>query len=372
MVRTFIESNNIISPLGWDTPGNMEAIISGRGGIRTCTDRTLSAAAFPASVIDTAEIEGRFEQLSPGGTFTRFEKLCILSIHDALSGSALQATGERSVLILSTTKGNVELLEEPGGFPGDRLFLWRSAEVIAQFFKMKQQPIVVSNACISGVVALLLARHLIISGRFDHAIVAGADVLSRFIVSGFQSFLSLSNRPCRPFDRDRDGLTLGEAAAAVIVSGQTGNFELVRGVTSNDANHISGPSRTGEGLYLSIQGTLRGGEPVDLISAHGTATLYNDEMESIAISRSGLESVPVNSLKGYFGHTLGAAGIVESIINLEAMKVDTLIGTMGFSTTGVSKPINVVERAVEKKSDSMLKIASGFGGCNAAALFTKC
>jgi 3-oxoacyl-[acyl-carrier-protein] synthase-1 len=372
MAGTFIESSNIISSLGWDTSGNMEAVMAGKGGIRTCKDRALSLTDFPASLIDTAAIDSRFEQLSSGRRFTRFEKLCILSVHDALSGSVLQATGERSLLILSTTKGNVELLDDPGGFPGNRLLLWRSAEVISGFFGMKQRPIVVSNACISGVVALLLARRLIASGKTDHAIVVGADVLSRFIVSGFQSFLSLSDRPCRPFDMDRDGLTLGEAAATVIVSSQAGDFELVRGATSNDANHISGPSRTGEGLYLSIQGTLSGCEPVDLISAHGTATLYNDEMEAVAISRSGLESVPVNSLKGYFGHTLGAAGIIESIINLEAMKRGTLVGTMGFSRSGVSKSINVVDRAVEKRSESMLKIASGFGGCNAAALFTKC
>ncbi|MCK4750461.1 MAG: hypothetical protein KAT15_25565, partial [Bacteroidales bacterium] len=246
------------------------------------------------------------------------------------------------------------------------------AEVMARFFGMKNQPFVVSNACISGVVGMLLARRLISGGQDDHAIVLGADMISKFIVSGFQSFLSLSELPCRPFNKERDGLTLGEAAGTVIVSRQYGNVELVRGAISNDANHISGPSRTGEGLLLSIRNTMKPGDLVDIISAHGTATVYNDEMESKAISRAGLEAIPVNSLKGYFGHSLGAAGIVESIINIEAMKKGVLVATKGFSSHGVTGNINVVDKVTHGNIQSVLKIASGFGGCNAAVLFRKC
>lgn len=371
MTKTFIEQSNVISSLGWDTPGNLEGMLSGMEGIQTVADRRLSPVDLPLSLIDPGGIEDRFQSLSDGNIYTRFEKLGILSVHDALQGSGVSPEDERTVLVFSTTKGNVELLEQSGGFGDDRLFLWRSAGVIAGYFRMHHQPVVVSNACISGVVAMLVARRLILSGRFDHAIVLGADVISRFVVSGFQSFLSLSDRPCRPFDESRDGLTLGEAAGTVIISRQFGDVELVSGAITNDANHISGPSRTGEGLYLSIQQTMDGSRDVDLISAHGTATVYNDEMESIAISRAGLEQVPVNSLKGFVGHTLGAAGIVESIMNLEAMKMNTLLGTKGYSGHGVSGNINVVDRVMKRGVNSMLKVASGFGGCNAAALFIK-
>jgi 3-oxoacyl-[acyl-carrier-protein] synthase-1 len=235
---------------------------------------------------------------------------------------------------------------------------------------LKKQPLVISNACISGVVGMIMAMRLIRSGKYKRALVTGADVLSKFIVSGFQSFQSLSEQACRPFDRSRDGLSLGEGVGTLVISKEHGDVELVEGAISNDANHISGPSRTGEGLLVSIQNTLNN-NTVDLISAHGTATPYNDDMESVAISRAGLDKVPVNSLKGYFGHTLGAAGIIESIINIEAMKQHTIVSTMGFSDLGLAKNINVVDHTQHVEYNSILKTSSGFGGCNASALFRK-
>ena len=217
---------------------------------------------------------------------------------------------------------------------------------------------------------MILAMRLIRSGKFKRALVTGADVLSKFIVSGFQSFQSLSEQACRPFDKSRDGLSLGEGVGTLVISREIGEVELVEGAISNDANHISGPSRTGEGLLVSIQHTLDN-NTVDLISAHGTATPYNDDMESLAFSRAGLEKVAVNSLKGYFGHTLGAAGIIESIINIEAMKQHTIVGTAGLSEIGLAKNINVVDHTMHAEHNSILKTASGFGGCNASVLIRK-
>jgi 3-oxoacyl-[acyl-carrier-protein] synthase-1 len=230
---------------------------------------------------------------------------------------------------------------------------------------------VVSNACISGVAAMLLARRLITSGRYRHAIVVGADLVSRFIVSGFQSFLSLSDEPCRPFDAARKGLTLGEAASTMVFTARPGDVCLLRGASSNDANHISGPSRTGEGLYQAIIRTLKEGELPDLVSAHGTATRYNDEMESIALARSGLEGIPVNSLKGCLGHTLGTAGIIETVLNLAAAEQEILLPTLGYEDHGVSSKIRVQKETGKGEVRYLLKIASGFGGCNAAALFRR-
>ena len=231
----------------------------------------------------------------------------------------------------------------------------------------------ISNACISGLAAMVLATRMIKAGLYRRAVILGADAISRFMVSGFQSFMSLSASGCMPFDARRDGLNLGEGAASILLEAgdaMEGDIELVRGAMHNDANHISGPSRTGEGLFLAIRDALEGARP-DLISAHGTATPYNDNMESIAVSRSGLNDVPVNSLKGYFGHTLGAAGLLEAIISIESMKAGVAIGTRGFEEYGVSEQINVIRDNFKHEINSVLKLASGFGGSNAAVLIRK-
>jgi len=370
MSKVFIGSSNIITSLGWNTQENLESVLAGTGGIKITKDRQLSDSDFPASLIDFAGLDNRFADLAPSGSYTRFEKLAILSLHDALSQSGIQSDDPETVFILCSTKGNVELLSDLNGFDSERLLLWKSAEIIAHFFGLKQPPLVVSNACISGVVGMILAMRLIRSGKYKRALVCGADVLSKFIVSGFQSFQSLSDLACRPFDKSRDGLSLGEGVGTLVISMEPGEIELVEGATSNDANHISGPSRTGEGLLVSIQNTLQNNR-VDFISAHGTATPYNDDMESIAFSRAGLEQIAANSLKGYFGHTLGAAGIIESIINIEAMKQDTIVGTMGLSEKGLARNMNVVDQTRHAEYNTILKTASGFGGCNASVLIKK-
>ena len=149
-------------------------------------------------------------------------------------------------------------------------------------------------------------------------------------------------------------------------------MKIVNGASANDANHISGPSRTGDGLFKAVSETLKiSNIKPDTINAHGTATPFNDEMESIAFERAGLTDIPVNSLKGYYGHTLGAAGVLETIITLEAAANNRLIKSAGFSEQGVSGKIQLIKEHTSKEVKAVLKTASGFGGCNGAALFVK-
>jgi 3-oxoacyl-[acyl-carrier-protein] synthase-1 len=110
---------------------------------------------------------------------------------------------------------------------------------------------------------------------------------------------------------------------------------------------------------------------IDFISAHGTATVYNDEMEANAIALSGLQTTPLNSLKGYYGHTLGAAGLIESIISIQSLKQGLVLPTPGFTATGVTQSVNVVTSPLQIKANNFIKTASGFGGCNAAVVFGK-
>jgi 3-oxoacyl-[acyl-carrier-protein] synthase-1 len=200
-------------------------------------------------------------------------------------------------------------------------------------------------------------------------------MITRFVFSGFNAFHAISDEACKPYDANRKGVTLGEAAATIILSGKAkGAIRLSGSGGSNDANHISGPSRTGAELSMAMKRAIATAglrtKDIDYISAHGTATVYNDEMEAKAINLAGLQDTPVNSLKGYYGHTLGAAGILESVIAIQSMKKGLLLPTLGFSTPGVSEKIEILSSLVKKPVNHCLKTASGFGGCNAAIIYS--
>ncbi len=366
-----LKASNIITSLGWTSSENYFNVSKGISGITLQRQSPYSDVDFPASVIDEERLQKEVRKHSELGAYTRLEQLSILSLIDTLEG--VDTKDNRLGFVFSSTKGNVDELAVNGA--SREAYLGSTAQEIADYFKMANQPYIVSNACISGVAAFVLAQRLINAGKFDNVVVLGADVLSKFIVSGFQSFQSLSPEPCKPFDANRDGLSLGEGVASVLLSKtaevEAGEVTVENGAISNDANHISGPSRTGEGLYRAIKRTLKDTDTVDVISAHGTATPYNDDMESHAIFRAGLKDVPANSLKGFFGHTLGAAGVIESIISVKALQDNTILGTKGMIQQGVVQPITVATENIQKPISGLLKLMSGFGGCNAAVYFKK-
>lgn len=366
--KTWIAADSIVSPLGYTSSENFDNILAGKSGIGQVTDEALSAEPFYAAHFGT--------RLSNGG-MTNLESIAVQAIASVLERTAVPP--DRSVFILSTTKGNISLLEE-GQPDHPRLHLPALARFLGDQFGFKRS-LVVSNACISGVMALLVARRIIESGETDHVVVAGVDVLSRFIVSGFQILHAMSPEPCRPFDAARKGINLGEAAAAIVLSadparrGTTPGIRVAGGGLSNDANHISGPSRTGAELASAIRQSMTEAEvsasDIDFISAHGTATLYNDEMEAKAFALAGLSDRPLHSLKGYYGHTLGAAGVVEVALNAESMRRNQLVASRGYERSGVSLPLNVVTQTTTQPLTTCLKTASGFGGCNAAIILIK-
>lgn len=352
----YIIADNIISPLGETSEENYLSVKAGRSGIRAYEPGTCNIPeGFYASLL-----------------FEDFETLALRSAQKAIANAQLELKGKRTAFILSSTKGNIE----------ENISLADSAQRIASQLGIDAKPIVVCNACISGLSALILGNRLIDSGLYDAAIVCGCDTPRQFILSGFQSLKALSPEPCRPFDMERMGLNLGEAAATLILSKNPiqGNFwRMGDGFIRNDAFHISTPSKTADGLYLSLQRTLESftkeisstckqidmKEHLAFINAHGTATLFNDQMESVAIGRAGLSDLPANAYKSFWGHTMGAAGILETIISMKAIDDDTILGTRGFSELGVSGKMNICaeNRPTDKKG--FIKMLSGFGGCNA-------
>lgn len=374
-------ADNIISSLGFDTAENMAAIYQGKSGVSLHANDFGVPEPFQASAVDFDQLDSRFAAFADPKQYTAFERLVISSVRCAGEKSGIDLASHETLFVVSTTKGNVSLLDPSSKheFEAERVNLWASAHEIARFFKNPNTPIVVSQACVSGVSAILVAKMYLESCRYKHVVVTGGDLLSKFVVSGFQSFKALSPERCKPFDASRSGLSLGEGAATIVL-GRTKEDRLPSqsivvkaGATSNDANHISGPSRTGEGLYRAIISTLKKTDPSNLafINAHGTATPYNDEMEAIAFSRAGLESTPVNSFKGYFGHTLGMAGLIESIVSAQSLQKSILVKSLGFETLGVSKNIQIITENRTFDASECLKTASGFGGCNAVVLLKK-
>ena len=345
-------ADNILSPLGATTAENYQAVRAGRSALArhdqrwSLPDKVLTASLF------TKEQEEQF--LISG--LSRFESMVVTSVREALSQTTLDVSQPNIILIISTTKGEVD-----------------SAQRIARELGFTTGPIIVCNACISGLSALILASRLLEDGQYDHAVVCGADSQSRFIVSGFQSLKALSPEPCRPFDMERLGLNLGEAAATIILGKGVGDWTLGPGAIRNDAVHISNPAKDGEGSCRALQAVVSDGDKESLafINAHGTATFFNDQMESVAIERAGLADIPVNAYKGCYGHTMGAAGVLETILSMAAIDDHTILATRGFEELGVSGRISVSASHQSTDKTAFVKMLSGFGGCNAALLLEK-
>lgn len=375
----YITDYNCVTPLGFDVDSNWNALVSGQSGV-ALHKIIESQDAFYASVIDSEKLENEFGRIFTQKTnlkFTRLEKMLLLSMKPLVEKHNIT---EDTALILSTTKGNISLLKNQTELP-EGVYLSQLAQKIADFFGFKTKPIVVSNACVSGVMAIAVAKNMIQAGRYKDAFVIAGDEITEFVISGFNSFQAIGSEPCKPYDKSRNGINIGEAAAAAYITSkpsenETFRFKVLGDSAINDANHISGPSRTGDGLYGSIKNAMMearvSAEEIDFISAHGTATLYNDEMESIAFNRMELQNIPLNSMKGYYGHCLGASGLLESIISMESALQNTLIPSKNFEEMGVSQPLNIIKENQPASIRYILKTASGFGGCNAALVLEKC
>ena len=378
-MKVFVSHNNIISNLGFSSEAVVKNISEGNSGLRRIEDTSLLPIPFFASMLSSEEIENEVSKIGNPKDFTKLEQLMILSLKKTIDKSEIHIN-EKVGLIISTTKGNIDVLESESAFPKERAYLSELGKTIKEFFGFQNEAIVLSNACVSGVLAISVAKKFIQEEKFENVFIVSGDILTEFILSGFNSFQALSAEECKPYDNDRKGINLGEVAASALITSDKEKLseeavEIIGDSTCNDANHISGPSRTGEGLFRSVALAIKeagiNALDIDYISAHGTATDFNDEMEAIAFGRIGLEDCPINSLKAYFGHTLGAAGLLETIVGMYSLKENTLYKSRGFKELGVSKPLNVIEVNASKELNIFLKTASGFGGCNTAILFRK-
>jgi 3-oxoacyl-(acyl-carrier-protein) synthase len=325
---------------------------------------------------------------------TQEEARAFLLARAALRQAALELeTLSRSVpsvrqgLVLSTTKADIEALERAvGGQPGSAGALrhlqpaWLAKD-LAGAMDVDGPVQCVSAACISGLLAIHQAAAMIRRGEADLVYVAGVDLVSHFVLAGFSSLKSLEPNGCRPFDARRAGLSLGEGAGALALARQElappGSVWVRGGGASNDANHLTGPSRDGSGLALAIRRALgQAGLPadsVDYINAHGTGTPYNDAMEAHALRAVFDRNVPpFSSSKGMLGHTLGAAGVLETILCVLALREGLLPGTPRLAERDPIVPESlIVEPRLASGLRRVLKLNCGFGGTNAALLLER-
>ena len=378
MSKVYLSHHNIVSALGFTAEEVIRNIKNEVSGVSLIDNPAYFNTPFYGSVIPEDDLETTFKPLETSTEYTKLEKMMLLSLHRTLEASNVSL--DNSVgLIISSTKGNIDVLNNPS-FPENRAYLSTLGLIIKDYFGFKNEAIVLSNACVSGLLATAIAKRYIKEGVYNAVLIVSGDTVNPFVLSGFNSFQAMSNSPCKPYDKDRTGVNLGEAAASVLVTSNSDSLceqavEIIGDGSRNDANHISGPSRTGEGLFRSVNAAITEADiavqDIDFISAHGTATLFNDEMEAIAFNRLGLSKTPIHSLKGYFGHTLGASGLIETLVGMHSLHQNTLFKSLGYETLGVSNPLNIIENTKPNSNTTFLKTASGFGGSNTAVLFKK-
>ena len=354
----YLKYGTIVSPLGIGNQEHIEALQVNKSGVQQVENSGFNKENWFLGKI--ASLNGN-----------RYNSLLTLACEDLKKNVGLNIlVSSKTLVIVSSTKANIETL------PLDTFQSTR--DILKNTLGLVNKPIIISNACISGVLAINTAADYLSTERYDDVIIIGIDSLSDFVVFGFQSLFAMSEERCKPFDANRQGVSLGEACGIIILSTKKDDsfcVEFLGGASSNDANHISGPSRTGEGLVHAVSKTLERAavtkEQIDFISAHGTGTVYNDEMESIAFNRLGLQTAPMNSLKAYFGHTLGAAGIIEVIISMISMEHNLLFQSLGYSSQGTTEKVNIICENQQADVKIILKTASGFGGGNAALILKK-
>ena len=287
-----------------------------------------------------------------------------------------------ALLVLATTTGEIDLLErqvlDKAGDAAQSM-LGVFLEKVKKLCGIRGEGLIVSSACASASSALGLASSLIRGGEHDCVLVVAADAVTEFVFSGFSSLMALDPDKARPFDKNRAGLSLGEAAGFILLmsrqraekEGRTVLGEIAGWAASSDANHMTGPSRDGSGLSIAIRNALdkagvTSGD-VGCISSHGTGTVYNDSMEMKAYNRVFEDrAIPAYSIKGAVGHTMGAAGLIETIIALRVLQEKVIPATLGLRDVDPEAKDWAATGSRPLEKNIVLLNNAGFGGVNAA------
>jgi 3-oxoacyl-[acyl-carrier-protein] synthase II len=370
---TVITNASTVTAMSDSLDGLWQGLLAGNTAIRP-------VKRFPVKNY-SAGIAGCIEGLNPAASRSMLHSLC-----NRLFNNWDQVPSD-TFLITATTKAGIDNLEKVStGKSADIQDILPSTltDIVSEKLGLDSMGFNVSAACASSTIAVAQAATLISAGSADVVLVCCLDMVSEFIFSGFSALRALSPLPCQPFDRDRSGLSLGEGAAALLLMSHERAKQEHRipigtihgwGI-ANDATHITAPARDGCGLIQAISRALHvSGIPADeihAVCAHGTGTIYNDLMEVTAFRRIFKNrKVPLFSIKGAIGHTLGAAGGIELAVGTQAMSCQVAPPTIGLITPMDEAVGWVSTRPVSFSGDYLLTTNSGFGGINAALILGK-
>jgi 3-oxoacyl-[acyl-carrier-protein] synthase-1 len=250
------------------------------------------------------------------------------------------------------------------------------SKFVQRVFSFRGPCLSISTACSSSAKVFASAQRAIASGLCDAAIVGGVDSLCLTTLYGFHSLQLLSTDPCQPFDQSRKGISIGEAGGfAILEKNPEADLFLLGFGESSDAYHMSSPHPEGEGAAMAMTMALQKAnlekESIDYINLHGTGTIANDSAESIAVSTAVGNETPASSTKGWTGHTLGAAGVIEACICLQAIENNFLPKNQNINTVDANTNIHILQQSMRKKIRTALSNSFGFGGSNASLVLGK-
>ena len=393
-----ITGMGIVSAIGNSVEENLQALLTSKTGLETSKHiKTHHKDSIKVGEVEftNAEIEKKLH-LSEKNNFTRTALLGCLAAKEAIQNAGITSISDseyKTGLISATTVGGMDMTEQywkqfatnakvqkyiSSHHAGD------STEKIARFLGITTYVTTISTACSSAANAIMLGARLIKAGKLDRVVVGGTDALSKFTINGFKSLMILSETNCTPFDANRNGLNLGEAAAYLVLESEKVVTKQKKPVlayvsgygNANDAFHQTASSKTGEGAYLAMKKALKIAElkpsDIDYVNAHGTATQNNDLSESVALQRIFKERIPdFSSTKGFTGHTLAAAGAVEAVFSVLALQENNIFANLGFEMAMPETGLVPVTQLQKKELKHVLSNSFGFGGNCSTLLFSK-
>jgi 3-oxoacyl-[acyl-carrier-protein] synthase II len=362
-----------VTALGDDLDSTWNRLLSGKTAIREV--RRFATDAYNSGI--AACIEGLADVSNRSMVYELLDRLF----------ATMGPVPQDSFLITASTKAGIDSLEKiRRGIHADirDCLLSHVADYISHRFALTKEGLNISAACASSTIALTKGASLIESGRAEAVLVCCFDLVTEFVFSGFCALQAMSTVPCMPFDRNRRGMNIGEGAAALLLMSperalkekKSAMGTLLGWSISNDALHITAPDREGNGLTQATAKALNKAglksDDISVFCAHGTGTIYNDAMELASYRKIfGEKNIPVFSVKGAMGHTMGPAGGIEAALCLKSLSTGIVPPTTGLHDADEGAKGLVNAEPVALNGDYILSTNSGFGGVNAAVILGK-